>query len=88
LGANPSRIERARRRVAGAKRTAVAVAAAGFLAIALLARQSHPGHAASASSGSGGSTGARSDSHDDFGLRAGSMTQSGGSSGGAQTSVS
>jgi hypothetical protein len=46
MGEHPSRIKEARRRAAGAKQTAVAVAAAGFLAIALLARQSHPGQAA------------------------------------------
>ena len=44
----PSRIGEARRRAADAKQAAAALAAAGFLAIALLARASHPAHASSA----------------------------------------
>ena len=52
----PSRIEEARRRAIVAKQAAFALAAAGFLAVLLLARGSHPGQA-STSSGSGGSTG-------------------------------
>jgi len=46
--ADTSRIAEARRRAAGAKRTAVAVAAAGFFAVAFLARESHPATAGSA----------------------------------------
>ena len=42
-----SRIAEARRRAADTKQAAVAFAAAGFLAIALLARVSHPAHASS-----------------------------------------
>src|SRR5207244_2870305 len=49
---HPSRIERARRRAAGAKQLAVAAAAASFLVAFLLARASHPGHAASSTSSS------------------------------------
>ena len=41
----PSRIREARRRATSAKRTAVAVAAAGFLAVVLLAKASHPARA-------------------------------------------
>jgi hypothetical protein len=83
--ARPSRIEGARRRAAGAKQTALAAAAAGFLAIALLARASHPGHATSASTGS--SSTIQSDD-DSFSLQPGSIAPSSGSSSGAQTGVS
>jgi hypothetical protein len=51
----PSRIEEARRRALGAKQAAVALAAAGFLAVLLLARGSHPGQASTSSSSSGSS---------------------------------
>jgi len=40
-----TRLERARGRVAGAKRLLTAGAATGFVAAALLGRLSHPGHA-------------------------------------------
>ena len=40
-----TRIEAAKRRAAGAKRTVAATSAAGFVAVLLLARASHPGHA-------------------------------------------
>ena len=49
MAAATSRIADARRRATGARQTAVAVAVAGFLAIAFLARESHPGHASSSS---------------------------------------
>ena len=85
----PSRIAEARRRAAGAKQTAVAAAAAGFLAIALLARASHPGHATSASTGTSSGSSVRSQDDDGFSLSPGSIAPSGGSpSGGAQTGVS
>ena len=86
----PSRIEEARQRAAGAKQLAVAAAAAGFLALALLARSSHPGHAATASTGSSSGSGSSVQSEDDggFSLSPGSIAPSGGSSGGAQTGVS
>ena len=81
-----SRIEEARRRAAGAKQMAVAAAVAGFLAIALLARASHPGHATSASTGSSSSV--QSEDDGGFSLQPGSIAPSSGSSGGAQTTVS
>jgi len=59
VSVTPSRIEEARRRALGAKQAAVALAAAGFLAVLLLARGSHPGQA-STSSGSSGSSGTQS----------------------------
>jgi hypothetical protein len=87
--ARPSRIEAARQRAAGAKQTAVAVAVAGFLVIALLARASHPGHARSASSGSGSDPSTQSDDDGGFSLTPGSIAPSSGSTGGgAQTNVS
>ena len=46
----PTRIEAARGRAASAKELAVASAAAGFIAVLLLARAGHPGHSASSSS--------------------------------------
>lgn len=89
MEARPSRIEEARRRAAGAKQTAVAAAVAGFLAIALLARASHPGHAATHSSGSGSGSSTQSDDDGGFSMTPGSIAPSSGSSGGgAQTSVS
>jgi hypothetical protein len=85
-----SRIAEARRRAAGAKRTAVAAAAAGFIALLLLARASHPGHASSTHSTSA-STPATSSEQDGngFDLSPGTLGQCGGSgSSGAQTGVS
>jgi hypothetical protein len=89
MAAGTSRIAEARRRATGAKQTAVAVAAAGFLAIALLARHSHPGQASSSSSPATGST-IQSDDDGGFSLTPGSIAPSGGSGsgGGPQTSVS
>ncbi|HEV8098902.1 MAG TPA: hypothetical protein VGP56_07125 [Gaiellaceae bacterium] len=86
----PSRIGEARRRAADAKQAAVALAAAGFLAIALVARASHPGHASSATSTSTGSpVAAQSEDDDGLNLQGGQLAPSSGSSGGgAQTSVS
>jgi hypothetical protein len=81
-----SRIVEARRRAADAKQAALALAAAGFLAIALLARASHPAHASSANS----SSTSRVQSQDDqgFSLQPGQLGQSSGSQSGAQTGVS
>ena len=89
MAARTSRIAEARRRATGAKQTAVAVAAAGFLAIALLARHSHPGQASSSSSPGTGST-IQSDDDGGFSLTPGSIAPSddSGSGGGAQTTVS
>ena len=85
----PSRIAEARRRAADAKQAALALAAAGFLAIALLARVSHPGHASSATGTSTGSPPVvQSDDDDGFSLQPGQLGQSSGSSGSAQTGVS
>jgi hypothetical protein len=65
------------------------VAAAGFLALMLLARGSHPGNAASpASSGSSNGSSVTSQQDDGFSLDSGSLTQSSGSTPPAQTSVS
>jgi hypothetical protein len=84
----PSRIGEARRRAADAKQAAVALAAAGFLAIALLARASHPAHASSATSTSTSSS-TQSQDNNGFDLQPGQLGQSDGSSGGsAQTGVS
>lgn len=70
MSETPSRIDEARRRALGAKQAAIALAAAGFLAVLLLARGSHPGQA-STSSGSSGSSGTQgqesSDGSFDFG---------------------
>lgn len=82
-----SRIAEARRRAAGAKQTAVAVAVAGFLALGFLAKQSHPGKSSSVSQ----SPSAVVQSEDDdggFTLTPGSIAPSGGSGGSAQTTVS
>jgi hypothetical protein len=83
-----SRIAEARRRAADAKQAALALAAAGFLAIALLARASHPGHAGPATSTSNGSSAVQSEDDDGFSLQSGQLGQSSGASGGAQTGVS
>ena len=83
-----SRVAEARRRAADAKQAAVALAAAGFLAIALLARASHPGHAGSATSSSAGSPTVESQDDDGFSLQSGQLGQSTGSPTGAQTGVS
>jgi hypothetical protein len=85
VAAATSRIAEARRRATGAKQTAVAVAVAGFLAIAFLARQSHPGHASSSSPATSSTI-----QSDDGGLSLtpGSIAPSSGSGGGAQTTVS
>jgi hypothetical protein len=65
------------------------LAAAGFLAIALLARASHPAHASSANPPST-STDTTVQSQDDEGLslQPGQLGQSSGSQSGAQTGVS
>lgn len=91
---SPSRIQEARRRATGAKQAAVGVAAAGFLALVLLARASHPANApatagsTSDSSGSGAATTLQSDDDGGFDLSPGSVSPSDGSQPGAQSSVS
>jgi hypothetical protein len=83
-----SRVAEARRRAANSKQAAAALAAAGFLAIALLARGSHPAHASSATSPSTGSPSVATQDDNGFGLQSGQLGQSSGSSSGAQTGVS
>ena len=83
----PSRIDEARRRAAAAKQAALSLAAAGFIAIALLARTSHPAHASSSNSTSTGST-VQTQDDDGFSLDPGQIAPSNGSGGGAQTGVS
>jgi hypothetical protein len=78
----------ARRRAADAKQAALALAAAGFLAIALLARTSHPAHASSASSTSRSTSTLQSPDDQGLSLQPGQLGQSSGSQGGAQTGVS
>lgn len=84
-----SRIAEARRRAADAKQAALALAAAGFLAVALLARASHPARTHATSGGPGASqstTQQSSGSSFDFG--SGSVEPSDGSQPGVQSSVS
>ena len=83
-----SRIVEARRRAADAKQAALALAAAGFLAIALLARASHPAHASSANSSSSSTPTVQSQDDEGLSLQPGQLGQSSGSSSGAQTGVS
>lgn len=83
----PSRIAEARRRAAGAKQTAIAAAAAGFVAVLLLARASHPGHASTGTPLSSPATSSQ-EQDDGFGLSPGTLGQSSGGSSGAQTGVS
>jgi hypothetical protein len=87
-----TRIEAARRRAAGAKQIAAAVAAAGFLGVVLLARDSHPGHAATApsqrTSAGTSSTSTQSGDSFDFGSSSVAPSSDGSSSPQAQTSVS
>jgi hypothetical protein len=78
----------ARRRAADAKQAALALAAAGFLAIALLARASHPAHASSANSNSNSSSTVQSQDDQGFNLQPGQLGRSSGSQGSAQTGVS
>jgi hypothetical protein len=86
MAAATSRIAEARRRAAGAKQMAVAVAVAGFLAIGFLARQSHPGHAGSSSPAASSSI--ESDDDGGFSLTPGTITPGSGWGSGAQTTVS
>jgi hypothetical protein len=89
MGTPPSRISEARRRAADAKQAALALAAAGFLAIALLARASHPAHANSSSPASTSTVGSvQSEDDQGFSLQPGQLGQSSGSQSGAQTGVS
>jgi hypothetical protein len=78
VSGTPSRIEEARRRALGAKQAAVALAAAGFLAILVLARGSHPGQAStsSSSSGSSGTESGQESSDDGFDFGSGSVASS------------
>jgi hypothetical protein len=72
-----SRIGAARRRAAGVKRTAVVASAVAFLALALLARESHQANGSASSGGSGSSSGSTSQSSDDgFGFHSGSVAPS------------
>ena len=68
----PTRIEEARRRAAGAKQAAVALTAAGFLAVVLLARGSHPGQSSTSSRTSGSAGAQATEESDDEGLQLGS----------------
>ncbi len=86
MAGGTSRIAEARRRAAGAKQTAVAVAVAGFLAIGFLAKSSHPGKSSSASQSS--SAVVQSEDDGGFALTPGSIAPGGGSGGTAQTTVS
>jgi hypothetical protein len=86
----PSRIEEARRRALGPS-TPPALGAAGFLAVLLLVRASHPGHAQAstpASSGSSSSSSTSQSSDDGLELGSGSIAPSSGSTPQAQTTVS
>jgi hypothetical protein len=60
-----SRIQEARRRALGAKRAAVALAAAGFVAVLVLARSGHPGQSSASSGSSGSGTQAGEEGNDD-----------------------
>ena len=67
-----TRLGRARKRAAGAKRGLAAVTAAGFVGALLLGRESHPGRTSSSSGVAGGgattavTTGPESDDQDQF----------------------
>jgi hypothetical protein len=84
-----SRIAEARRRAADAKQAAVALAAAGFLAVALLAKASHPAHAHTTSGGQSASQSTtQQSSGNSFDFGSGSVEPSDGSQPGVQSSVS
>jgi hypothetical protein len=87
----PSRIEEARQRASVAKQAAVVLAAAGFLAVLLLARGSHAGasgvSSTSGSTSSFSSTSTSNQSDDEFSYGSPSVAPSTGSAQ-AQTSVS
>jgi hypothetical protein len=88
----PSRIEEARQRASVAKQAAVALAAAGFLAVLLLARASHAGssgvsHATPGSTQSSNSTDSSTQSSDEFDYGSSSVAPSTATPQ-AQTSVS
>jgi hypothetical protein len=87
--AAPSRIEEARRRALTAKQAAAALAAAGFLAVLVLARGSHPGqsNASPGTSGSAGTQSGEESSDDSFEFGSGSVAPSTGTPQ-VQTSVS
>jgi hypothetical protein len=84
----PSRIDEARRRAATAKQAALSLAAAGFIAIALLARTSHPAHASSSSPATSSDNSVQTEDDDGFSLGPGQIAPSSGSGGSAQTGVS
>jgi hypothetical protein len=92
MSAAPSRIETARRRAASAKQIALVGAAAGFVAVVLLAKASHPGTHSSVSGTSQPtqSTGESESESDDgnFGFGQSSVSPSGSAQPQAQTSVS
>jgi hypothetical protein len=90
MSAQPSRIEAARQRATGVKQVAAAGAVAGFLAVLLLAKASHPGTHASSSTSSGRAQSTSEESDDDgsFGFGSSSVSPSGGTQPQAQTGVS
>jgi len=88
MATSPSRIYEARRRAATAKQAALSLAAAGFIAIALLARLSHPAHASSSQSSTSTGSTVQTQDDDGFSLDPGQIAPSGGSTGSAQTGVS
>jgi hypothetical protein len=83
-----SRIAAARRRASDVKQASVTFAAAGFIAIALLARLSHPGDASSASPAPTASVQPTQSDDSSPSLQSGSIAPRSGSAGSAQTSVS
>jgi hypothetical protein len=90
VSAEPSRIEAARGRAASAKHVAVAGALAGFVAVVLLAKASHPGTHSNVSGTSrpGQSTGESESDDGDFGFGQGSVSPAGSAQPQAQTGVS
>jgi hypothetical protein len=85
MSAGPSRIEVARRRAAGAKQTAAAVAAVGFLGVLLLAKGGHPGRFSTSAGATGRSsptTESESEEDDDFDFGSSSVSPA---TAGAQT---
>jgi len=91
MSAQPSRIEAARQRAAGAEQLVAAGAAARFLAVVLLAKASHPGTHASSSTSSGAAQSTSESESDDgssFGFGSSSVSPSGSTQPQAQTGVS
>jgi hypothetical protein len=84
-----SRIAEARRRAANSKQAALALAAAGFLAVALLAKASHPARTHATSGGPSASQRTTQQSNgSSFDFGSGSVEPSDGSQPGVQSSVS